>query len=47
MKSHCSFLADIKNGGKNAGKPNKLLSIMTVCRHDLNNGVIAYMLHFG
>ena len=29
---------------QNTGKPNKILSVMTVCRHGFHNGVMAYML---
>ena len=36
----------IGTGIQNTGKPKKLLSAMTVCRHDFNNGVMAYMLQF-
>ena len=32
---------------QNTGKPNKLLSIMTVCRDDFHNSVMANMLQFG
>ena len=37
----------IGSGIENIGKPKKLLSVMTVCRHGFNNGVLAYMLQFG
>ena len=37
----------IGSGIQNTAKPNKLLAAMTVCRHDFNNGVMAYMLQFG
>ena len=37
----------IGSGIQNTGKPNKLLSVMTVCRHGFHNGVMAYMLQFG
>ena len=36
----------IGSGIKNTVKLNKLLYVMTVCRHGLHNGVIAYMLQF-
>ena len=32
---------------QNTGKSNKLLSVMTVCRHGFHNGAMAYMLQFG
>ena len=31
---------------QNTGKPNKLLSVITVCRHDFHNGLMAYMSKF-
>ena len=37
----------IGSGIQNTGKPNKLLSVMTVCRHGFHNGILAYMLQFG
>ena len=37
----------IGSGSQNTGKPNKLLSVMTVCRNGFHNGVMAYMLQFG
>ena len=37
----------IGSGIKNTGKPNKLLSVMTVCRRGFHNGIMAYMLQFG
>ena len=36
----------IGSGIQNTVKPNKLLSVMTVCRHGFHNGVMAYMLQF-
>ena len=37
----------IGSGIQNTGKPNKVLSVMAVCRYGFHNGVIAYMLQFG
>ena len=37
----------IGSGIQNTGKPNKLLSDITVCRHGFHNGIMAYMLQFG
>ena len=34
------------SGIQSTGKPNKPLSVMTVCRHGFHNGVIAYMSQF-
>ena len=36
----------IGSGTQNTIKPNKLLSVMTVCRHDFYNGAMLYMLQF-
>ena len=35
------------SGIQNNSKPNKLLSVMVVGRHDFHNGFMAYMLQFG
>ena len=35
----------IGSGIQNTGKPNKLLSVMTVSRHGFHNGVMTYMLN--
>ena len=35
------------SGIQNTGKPNKLLSVTTVCRNGFQNGVMAYLLQFG
>ena len=37
----------IDSGIQTTDKPNKLLSVMTVCRCGFHNGVMAYMLQFG
>ena len=37
----------IVSGIQKNGKLNKLLPVMTICRHGLHNGVMAYMLQFG
>ena len=37
----------IGSGIQNTGKPNKLLSLMTVYRHDFHDGAMAYILQFG
>ena len=37
----------IGSGIQNTGKPNKLLSVMTMCKHGFHNGAMAYMLQFG
>ena len=37
----------IGSGIQNTGKPNKVLSVMTVCRHGFHNGIMTYMLQFG
>ena len=37
----------IGSGIQSTVKPNKLLSVITVCRHGFHNGVTAYMLQFG
>ena len=36
----------IDSGIQTTDKPNKLLSVMTVCRCGFHNGVMAYMLQF-
>ena len=37
----------IDSGIQTTDKPNKLLSVMTVCKCGFHNGVMAYMLQFG
>ena len=37
----------IGSGIQNTRKPNKLLSLMTVCRYDFHDGAMAYILQFG
>ena len=41
-----SYTQNIGRGIQNTVKPNKLLSVMTVCRLGFHNGVMAYMSQF-
>ena len=37
----------IDSGIQTTVKPNKILSVMTMCRHGFHNGVMVYVLQFG
>ena len=41
-----SYTQNIGRGIQNTVKPNKLLSVMTVCRLGFHNGVMAYISQF-
>ena len=38
---HITNIYRLGSGIQNTGKPNKPLSLMTVCRHDFHDGVMA------
>ena len=48
LKHILSYIQNVSGSGiQNTGKLNKLLSVMTKCRHGFHNGAMEYMLEFG